>query len=72
MQDCLPELWLCLAIHNINLHARYVEGSSNSFADALSRFHLGATFATHVSSIVAEQGFRKVSLGDSTFQFTLL
>ena len=36
MQNCLRELWLFLALNNINLLARPVEGSVNTFADALS------------------------------------
>ena len=69
MQNCLRELWLCLAIYNVSLHARYVESSSNYFADALSRFHLGASSAARVASIAA--GFRKIALSDSIFHFQL-
>ena len=72
MQNCLRELRLFLAINNINLRARYVEGSANSFADALSRLHLGSEFATRVSSIVAEQDFCEIALSDSIFHFTFL
>ena len=70
MQNCLRELWLCLALNNINLRARYVEGHANSFADALSRLHLGSEFAMRVSSIVAGQGFDQIALSDSIFHFT--
>lgn len=72
MQNCLRELWLCLAINNINLRARYVEGSANSFADALSRLHLGSEFATRVSSVLAGQDFCEIALSDSVFHFTIL
>ena len=68
MQNCLGELWLCLAIHNISLQVR---GSSNYFADALSRFQLGASFAARVASIAAEQRFCKIVLSDSIFHFQL-
>ena len=69
MQDCLRELWLYLALHNINLLARPVEGSVNYFADALSRFHLGPDFKSRVSSIVTQQDLCEKALSEDIFNF---
>ena len=39
MQRCLRELWLFLALRNIQLVVRAVHGCDNWLADSLSRFH---------------------------------
>ena len=70
MQNCLRELWLYLALNNINLLARPVESSVNSFADALSRFHLGPEFRSRVSSIVTQHDFCAKALSEDIFIFT--
>lgn len=41
MQQCLQELWLLLALFNIQLVVRHVRGCDNWLADSLSRFHTG-------------------------------
>lgn len=70
MQNCLWELWLYLALNNINLIARPVEGSVNSFADALSHFHLGPEFKSRVSSILTKQDLCEKALSEDIFIFT--
>ena len=70
MQNCLRELWLFLALNNINLLARPVEGSVNTFADALSRSHLGPEFKSRISSIVTQQDFCEKALSKDILIFT--
>ena len=41
MQQCLRELWLLLALFNIQLVVRHVCGCHNWLADSFSRFHTG-------------------------------
>ena len=70
MQNCLQELWLFLALNNINLLARLVEGSVNTCADALSHFHLGPEFKSCISFIVTQQDFCEEALSEDIFNFT--
>ena len=44
MQCCFREIWLLLALNNINSFVRHICGKTNVLADSLSRYHLADTY----------------------------
>ena len=70
MQRCLRELWLLLALHNIQLSVRSVRGCDNWLADSLSRFHTG-NFCSQFNSLAADLSLTECSVPDSLFLFAV-
>ena len=70
MQRCLRELWLLLALHNIQLSVRSVRGCDNWLADSLSRFHTG-NFCSKFNSLAADLSLTQCTVPDSLFLFAV-
>ena len=68
MQRCLLELWLLLALFNIQLIVRSVPGCDNWLADSLSRFHIGE-FRAKFQSLSAHLQITECTVSDSLFDF---
>ena len=68
MQRCLRELWLLLALFNIQLIVRSVPGCDNWLADLLSRFHIGE-FRVKFQSLSAHLHLTECTVSDSLFDF---
>ena len=66
MQRCLRELWLLLALHNIQLSVRSVRGCDNWLADSLSRFHTG-NVCSKFNSLAADLSLTQCTVPDSLF-----
>ena len=70
MQRCLRELWLLLALYNINLIVRSVRRCDNWLADSLSRFHTDK-YCHRFKSLGEARSLTECTLPDSFFTFTL-
>ena len=70
LQRCLRELWLLLALFNIQLLVRSVRGSDNWLADSLSRFHIGE-FSAKFNSFASNLHLSERSVADSLFDFAV-
>ena len=71
MQRCLRELWLQLALFNIQLVVRSVRGSDNWLADSLSRFHVGEV-STKLHSWCSNPQLSQRHVDDSLFEFAVV
>ena len=70
MQRCLRELWLFLALRNIQLVVRAVHGCDNWLADSLSRFHTD-NFSTKFHSLSASLNLSERTVDDCLFDFVI-
>ena len=70
MQQCLRELWLLLALFNIQLVVRHVRGCDNWLADSLSRFHTG-DFSAQFHALSTSLHLSECPVPDSLFHFTV-
>lgn len=71
MQRCLRELWLQLALFNIQLVVRSVRGSDNWLADSLSTFHVGEV-STKLHSWCSNPQLSQRHVDDSLFEFAVV
>ena len=71
MQRCLRELWLQLALFNIQLVVRSVRGSDNWLADSLSRLHVGEV-TTKFHSWWSNPQLSQRHVDDSLFEFAVV
>ena len=70
MQQCLRELWVLLALFNIQLVVRHVRGCDNWLADSLSRFHTG-DFSVQFHALSTSLQLSECFVPDSLFHFTI-
>ena len=70
MQRCVRELWLVLALHNINLVVSPFAGKQNTLADALSRFHHN-TFEERFRTLNSHLSLEEVIVEDHVFNFVV-
>ena len=70
MQQCLRELWLLLALFNIQLVVHHVRRCDNWLADSLSRFHTG-DFSAQFHALSNSLQFSECPVPDSLFHFTV-
>ena len=71
MQRCLRELWLQLALFNIQLVVRSVRGSDNWLADSLSRLHVGEV-TTKFQSWWSNPQLSQRHVDDNLFEFAIV
>lgn len=70
MQRCLRQLWLLLALFNIQLVVSSVSGCENWLADSLRRFHAG-DFSAKFNSLASSLHLSECSVADSLFNFAV-
>lgn len=69
MHLCLREIWLLSAAFDFELAAHHVEGTSNSLADHLSRWHLSPGHKAHFEAITIDIPTVHMSCAAALFQF---
>ena len=70
MQKCLREIAFHAARFSCQIRARWIQGISNRYADALSRWHLSPKYADEFFSYTSGRQVTEVFIYDGLFEFS--